>query len=316
MKKKLRVNKSTILYSLRLICRYFVALMMFSYASAKIWGTQFSSDLSIGESTVDSLNGFRLTWYFYGFSKTYGMLIAAAQIIAAILLLFRKTVRMGTVLLLSFMVNILMLDIFYGIDAATPMAMLLTAMGIFLLLSDWRAFKAYFLKEELEVNAYKEELPKKLTRIHWFKYILIPIMFLTMFFGIYALKENFMKKNEFFGEWKVEHSWSTHKIDKIYFELNDKLVVVDTLGNVYRGKINKEENEINLKATHYSKSLNNFIKRNTKATKSKEERMRLTKLFHEYNNTERFKMNLTYQFIEDTLYIKNKDMKLKLVKVD
>lgn len=299
--------------------------MMFSYASAKILGTQFSSDLSIGERTVNSLNGFMLTWYFYGFSKTYGILIALAQIIAAFLLLFRKTVRMGSVLLLSFMVNIVMVDVFYEIDAATPMAILLTVMGLFLLLSDWKAFKAYFLKEELNTNSYKESLPRKLEKVHWFKFMVIPIMLFGMFFALFKLKENFMKKNHFYGVWKVESSIFTHKIDKVYFELNDRIVVIDTMGKMYRGKvkdIDEETNTFNLKAKHYSRSLSNFVKRKIDTSKIKEgkeikeERSRLTKLYHEVNNSEPIDLSMNYKLSEDTLLLKQNDLEIKLIKAD
>ncbi len=299
--------------------------MMFSYASAKILGTQFSSDLSIGERTVNSLNGFALTWYFYGFSKTYGILIASVQIITAFFLLFRKTVRMGSVLLLSFMVNIVMLDVFYEIDAATPMAILLTVMGLFLLLSDWRAFKAYFLKEELNINTYKESLPIKLEKVHWFKFIVIPIMFFGMFFALLQLKENFMKKNDFYGVWKVQSLIFTHKIDKVYFELNDRIVVIDTMGKMYRGKvkdIDEEKNTFNLKAKHYSRSLSNFIKRKIDTSKIKEDKeikeetSRLTKLYHKVNNSESIDLSINYKLLGDTLLLKQNDLEIKLIKAD
>ncbi|MDH7447248.1 hypothetical protein QBK95_16525 [Aquimarina sp. 2201CG14-23] len=300
--------------------------MMFSYASAKILGTQFSSDLSIGERAISSMNGFELTWYFYGYSPTYGMLIAGSQIVAALLLLFRKTVRMGAVLLLSFMVNIVLLDVFYEINGATPMAVLLTLMGFFLLLSDWNAFKGYFLKQEKEMHFYKEELPLKFKKIHWFKYILIPVMFIGMFFSIYKLREVYMYKNEFYGAWKVMDTKYDSKIDKVYFELRDRIVLLDTTGKLYKGNL-KNQDEVkstfDIEAKHYSKSLRSFVQKKIDTSKIKgennikNERLRLSKLYHKINNSEPVNINAVYKLNMDTLYLtEGNNIDLKLIRIE
>ncbi len=322
-KRKLRVSKSIIFYIVRLLCRYFIALMMFSYASAKILGTQFSSDLSIGERTIDSMNGFELTWYFFGYSPTYGIFIAVSQIVAALLILFRKTVRIGVVLLLSFMVNIVMLDIFYEIEAATPMAILLTSMGFFLLFSDWKAFKAYFLKAEVNMHSYSEQLPLKLRKIHWVKYILIPLMFSAMFFSIYQLRDVYMHKNDFYGVWVVKGQ-PINKIDKVYFELRDRIVLRDTAGNLYNGTFRntgKSRDSFQINTSHYSNSMRNFVKRKLDTVKIvgeeniKKEQTRLIELYNKNSNTDPIYISGTYKLVADTLYlIQDNNMEMKLVK--
>jgi len=79
-------------------CRYFLATMIISYAAAKICETQFIAQPSVYDKPVGTLTGFQLTWYYYGYSYWYGLVIAFTQIISAILLFFRKTTRIGIII--------------------------------------------------------------------------------------------------------------------------------------------------------------------------------------------------------------------------
>jgi len=127
------------------IARYFLATVILMYAIAKIMGTQFSSASSIWDKTVGELSGFELTWFFYGYSFWYGVFIASSQIIAAFLLFFKKTTRLGIVLYLSIMINILVLDFTYGVDAAIGMAVVLTIVALYVFLSKFTLFYDYFI---------------------------------------------------------------------------------------------------------------------------------------------------------------------------
>ncbi|MEM1216291.1 MAG: hypothetical protein AAGJ82_11430, partial [Bacteroidota bacterium] len=95
---------------LHTIARYFLASIILMYAVGKIMGTQFSSSPSIWDKNIGELSGFELTWFYFGYSFWYGVFIAGSQIIAACLLFFKQTTRLGIVLYLSIMVNILVLD--------------------------------------------------------------------------------------------------------------------------------------------------------------------------------------------------------------
>ena len=129
------------------LARYFLATMILMYAIAKIMGTQFSSTPSIWDKSIGELSGFELMWFYYGYSFWYGVFIAGSQIIAAFLLFFRRTTRIGIVLYLSIMANIVAVDIAYGIDAAIGMALVLTAVALFVFLSEYKAFFHFFLHQ-------------------------------------------------------------------------------------------------------------------------------------------------------------------------
>ena len=130
------MNWKKVHFYLHTFCRYFLATMILSYAFAKILGTQFTTQPSTYDQPVGSLSGFNLTWYYYGYSFSYGVFIAISQITSSLLLFFRKTTRVGVVLFLSFMVNILLVDYAYDIQGAKGMATIMTIMALFIFLSE------------------------------------------------------------------------------------------------------------------------------------------------------------------------------------
>lgn len=198
---------------LHTLSRYFLATVILMYAIAKILGTQFSSSPSIWDKSIGELSGFELMWFFYGYSFWYGVFIAGSQIIAAFLLFFRRTTRLGIVLYLSIMINILILDLAYDIRGAIGMAVLLTAVALFVFLSEYKAFFNFFLNQPPLFE--DEERPKWLNKLSKFKYFYIILTIAGLSTMIYILKINIMTKNEFYGAWKPNNheTWN-----RIYFQ--------------------------------------------------------------------------------------------------
>ena len=194
------MNWKKVHFFLHTFCRYFLATMILSYAFAKILGTQFTTQPSTYDQPVGSLNGFNLTWYYYGYSFSYGVFIAISQIASSLLLFFRKTTRVGVVLFLSFMVNILLVDYAYDIQGAKVMATIMTLMALFIFLSEYPLFIKYFLTEP---PLFQEtERPNWINKISKVKWVYIPLVFIGLFFGLSALKSKFMGKNQFYGTWQ------------------------------------------------------------------------------------------------------------------
>lgn len=284
---------------------------MFSYAFAKILKSQFDLGLS---STIDeslnSLNGFMLTWYYYGYSRTYGLVIAFTQISAAILILFRKTERVGIVLFLSFMINILFVNYFYEIDGAKSMSIRLTIMGVFLLLSDWRAFRDYFFKSNLQEKLIPNIIPLKAKNIYWFKFLIIPFIIYHSYKYIADIKKSFLVKNELFGVWELTPRNSNNKLDKLYIDYDNGIKVRDTLDNYYYGdlELNDENRILSFEVQHYSDRAYYFIKDSIEKIEVEKENLKTIKknirhFYNKKNNSLPIKLNLNYRIKGDTLII-------------
>ncbi|MDM1380055.1 MAG: hypothetical protein ACRCVU_11985 [Flavobacterium sp.] len=157
-------------------CRYFIATIIISYAFAKLLETQFTTQPSVYDKPISSLSGFQLTWYYYGYSYWYGTIIAVTQIASSLLLFFRKTTRIGVILFLTYMVNIVMVDFAYDIEGAKGMATLLLAMGIFIFVSDYKVFFKLLIQEPPLFDTV--ERPNWFTKFSKVKYLYIPVVFI------------------------------------------------------------------------------------------------------------------------------------------
>lgn len=215
-------------YYLYTFCRYFMATMILSYAFAKILGTQFISQPSTFDKPIGSLSGFELTWFYYGFSSWYGVFIAGSQIASSILLFFRKTTRIGVVLFLSFMVNILLVDFAYHIKAAQGMALLLTIMGFFVFFSEYPLFYKYFI--ETPPLFQDQETPKTIAKLKKLKWVYIPIVFIGLFAGLSYLKIKIMGQNQFYGTWQNVDASSEY--ERLNFEAVSTFKINNECSNI------------------------------------------------------------------------------------
>jgi hypothetical protein len=112
----------------RRLVRYVTAVILLLYGFAKINGSQFTILDSELDKPMGQVRGFWLTWYYFGFSSFYGTFIAIAEIGGAVLLTFHRTTLLGACILAPVLLNIVLIDLCYGVDAgATSVAILLFA---------------------------------------------------------------------------------------------------------------------------------------------------------------------------------------------
>lgn len=237
------INWKKIHYFTYTFCRYFLATMIISYAFAKIFETQFISQPSVYDKPIGNLSGFELTWFYYGYSYWYGLIIASTQIISSLLLFFRQTTRIGIIIFLTFMINILLMNFAYDIDGAKGMAVVLTIMALFVFFSDYNDLIKYFIKTP---PLFEEERTTKINKISKLKFIYIPLVFIGLFVLITTLKGKFLSQNQFFGAWE-----NVKNNERIYFESANTFQKVNnsTFKPVNSGTYTFEKDSIYLKGT-------------------------------------------------------------------
>lgn len=91
-----------------------VTTAMLAYGVGKY--VQFSDPKLVSKS-VSEMTGMELMWAFYGYSKAYAILIGIAEVTGGILLAIRKTRLLGGILLTGILMNIILQDVFYGVNA-------------------------------------------------------------------------------------------------------------------------------------------------------------------------------------------------------
>jgi uncharacterized membrane protein len=98
--------------------RVLASFLILTYAVRKlIGGGQFGLSENLISRPVGSLSGFELTWYYYGYSHAYGLILGITQAFGGTLLLFRRSALLGAAVLVPVMTNILMINVFFSIAA-------------------------------------------------------------------------------------------------------------------------------------------------------------------------------------------------------
>ena len=121
--------------------RYVSAFLLFTYASSKMLGRQFSLPPEIALRPVGALSGYQLAWLYYGHSHAYAVILGLIHLGGGALLLFRKTALLGAALMLPVMTNIVMINVFFHIawgamgTSAAMIVLLVISLGIGLWLS-------------------------------------------------------------------------------------------------------------------------------------------------------------------------------------
>ena len=106
------------------IARWMAAVIMIAYGFAKLTGSQFTVLDSEVSRPMGEVNGFWLTWYYFGSSAAYRTIVALVEIGGGLLLIWPRTALIGALALLPVVGNIILIDILFGIANALPAAVL------------------------------------------------------------------------------------------------------------------------------------------------------------------------------------------------
>lgn len=139
-----KTNYEKLYYWLTVAIRFYVGLMLINYGLYKVFKLQFPGPgPAIFSQTFGEASPMRLAWTFLGFSYGYNLFMGLAEL-AAVLLLFRRTMTLGAIITLMTTSNVMAVNYFYDV----PVKILSTAlvlMTIFLLTNDARRLWAFFI---------------------------------------------------------------------------------------------------------------------------------------------------------------------------
>ena len=142
--------------------RYICAVLLCFYGVSKLTGHQLVVPSWVAQKPIGSLDGYTLTWYYFGYSHAYKYILGAIQVTCAALLLFRKSALIAAVMTVPMMVNIMFINIFYSIapGAERTAAFILGCMLLFLW-HQWRALLGTFWRSQPTESSSAQ-------KCHWF----------------------------------------------------------------------------------------------------------------------------------------------------
>lgn len=177
LENKQKINSNKIYGFIHTIIRFSIAFNLMSFGWKKVFGLQFIVPNEIASKPMNQQSGEWLTWYYFGYSLTFGLITAAIQIVGSYLLLFRKTMLLATIILFSFMLNLTLINVFYDMNAGALAQSVIITIGIlFLILLDYERLMIFFLKTKSNILSisFSNNIVKNIIR---FSLVILSLLF-------------------------------------------------------------------------------------------------------------------------------------------
>ncbi len=136
------------------ILKLVLSLKVFGYGIIKVFPIQMGKPNFIDlHKTIGDLEPVYLLWVTIGYGQPYQIFLGIAEVVAAILILFRKTMVIGLLLLLPIIVNVILLNYTY-IIGILDITLLLLIFNLYLLLPFFKSFYDLLIKGKSAVLTY------------------------------------------------------------------------------------------------------------------------------------------------------------------
>lgn len=219
---KQRYSYTRLKYSFQIILRYFLAYNLMIFGASKVLDAQFPPSLSALDTTIADLYPSTLAWTFFGYSYHYEFFIGCGQILAVLLLFFRRTATLGAILLTIIMSNVVFVNFAYDVCVKFFSSTFL-AMTVYLLVDDApRLIDILFLNRPAEKRVYPVLVSGRNARRILFMAGILAGLWATLypFYYIYKGKIRYGEgaRTELYGAWAVDSI--RHSVDSVNRRLN------------------------------------------------------------------------------------------------
>jgi hypothetical protein len=118
--------------------RYLLATVMLYYAIVKLVNVQFQVSPFTYTRPLDQVPGRMLAWAYLGYAPWFQRLLGIAEFVPALMLFFRRTARLGTVLMFAVLLNIMLVNFALDLWHDTKVISCeLLGLDIYLLVNQW-----------------------------------------------------------------------------------------------------------------------------------------------------------------------------------
>jgi len=115
------------------VVRWALALIMIVYGVVKLTGTQLHHRETLDCAQIMALGSARLFWYFFGYSRFYVVFAGAVEIACGLLLASHVMRRLGVLLTLVTLTNIVVMDFAFDIEPKYwALSLLLSSVAVLL----------------------------------------------------------------------------------------------------------------------------------------------------------------------------------------
>ena len=129
------VKPASISYSCQTVLRLWLSFVFFAYGFGKVLTLQFGKNYQLLDMPAGSVDEFALLILFYGHSDAYQIFIGASEVVCGVILWFRRTMLVGTLLFLVIIGNIVIINFAFDIIVKFFSTLLLVT-ALYLILPD------------------------------------------------------------------------------------------------------------------------------------------------------------------------------------
>lgn len=139
-----RDNYNKMLFWLMIVMRYFLAVVLIGYGSAKLFKSQFPAPyLYRLVEPFGNASPMGLAWTFLGYSYGYNLFMGIAETLGGVLLLFRRTTVFGALFSITVLLNVFLMNMFYDIPVKL-FSFHLLCLAVFIAVPDIRRLCTFF----------------------------------------------------------------------------------------------------------------------------------------------------------------------------
>jgi hypothetical protein len=233
------------------VLRYGVAFDLACFGWEKLFHLQLAgmpqSKLDIPVSNLSSQD---LFWIFFSHSYLFSCIIAACQIMGAMLLLVRKTRLLGVFILLPVLTNILLMDIFYEVGTSVVVhASIMMAGTLYFLFIEFNRLKEFFFKAKDQLPALNLSKYAKMTiRL---SIIYIPMLLIAMHGNLDKdplLRGKYEVKQLMVNQQVLSHNCTDSLLTLVYFDIRNECVFeFNSQQRRWYGFYKKDDNSLQIK---------------------------------------------------------------------
>ena len=183
-------------YWSRIVIRYFLAYMLFVYGFVKVIKLQFPfPSLTTLTQTYGESSPMGLAWTFIGYSTGYNIYIGGAEVLAGVLLFFKRTTLLGALLAMTVMANVFAMNLAYDIPVKL-FSLNLLFMATWIAWRDMDRLVRFFLTDN-PVLPRPDVYPFK---TKWKKAVQLSLKIVAIGFTIYSTAWSFYKVSDKYGD--------------------------------------------------------------------------------------------------------------------
>lgn len=186
-------------YYLNTSLRFYIAFISFTYGIIKVFALQMPfPSLSDMATPMGDFPPMRFSWHFIGYSPVYQIFSGAMEVLAGLLLIYRRTVTLGIFVALGVFVNVMMINLSYDVPVKI-FSTHLVIMCLYLLMTDIKRISNFFIfnRPAVQNRQYHFAPSKKSRKI--FRLVL-KVLFIGqtiyLFTGTYQYYQNTYVQNE------------------------------------------------------------------------------------------------------------------------